>query len=69
MAQAIGGLIGTLFGLLAVASWLTHVVFCIKTASWGFLIAMCFRPDAGEKLTVGTRTHDPRIKNVARETS
>lgn len=23
----------------AFASWLTHVVVCIKTASWGFLIA------------------------------
>ncbi|WP_176560612.1 hypothetical protein [Pseudomonas sp. ICMP 561] len=22
-----------------VASWLTHVVVCFKTASWGFLIA------------------------------
>ncbi len=22
-----------------VASWLTHVVVCLKTASWGFLIA------------------------------
>jgi hypothetical protein len=21
------------------ASWLTHVVVCLKTASWGFLIA------------------------------
>ena len=21
------------------ASWITHVVICIKTASWGFLIA------------------------------
>ena len=22
-----------------IASWLTHVVVCIKTSSWGFLIA------------------------------
>ena len=22
-----------------VASWITHIVFCLKTASWGFLIA------------------------------
>lgn len=22
-----------------VASWITHVVVCLKTASWGFLIA------------------------------
>jgi len=25
--------------LWATASWLTHVVVCIKAASWGFLIA------------------------------
>ena len=23
----------------AVAAWITHVVVCLKTASWGFLIA------------------------------
>ena len=22
-----------------VASWLTHVIVCLKTASWGFLVA------------------------------
>lgn len=22
-----------------IASWLTHIVVCLKTASWGFLIA------------------------------
>jgi hypothetical protein len=27
------------FILLMFASWLTHVIVCIKTASWGFLIA------------------------------
>ena len=26
-------------GLMAVAGWLTHVVVCIQTESWGFLIA------------------------------
>lgn len=34
---------GALFGLVLVvwvfASWLTHVVVCLKAASWGFLIA------------------------------
>lgn len=34
---------GVLFALALVvwivASWLTHVVVCLKTASWGFLIA------------------------------
>ena len=25
--------------LLTFAAWLTHVVVCLKTASWGFLIA------------------------------
>lgn len=27
-----------------VASWLTHIIVCLKTASWGFLIAgaICF---------------------------
>lgn len=25
--------------LISVAAWLTHVIVCIKTASWGFLIA------------------------------
>lgn len=25
--------------LWIIAAWLTHVIVCIKTASWGFLIA------------------------------
>lgn len=25
--------------LTFVASWLTHVIVCLKTASWGFLLA------------------------------
>jgi len=30
-----------IFGLIiwAIASWFTHVIVCIKSASWGFLIA------------------------------
>lgn len=35
--------VGALAGLALVAwiaaSWITHVVVCLKTASWGFLIA------------------------------
>lgn len=35
----IGTLVG--FGVLiwCIAAWLTHVVYCIKTASWIFLLA------------------------------
>ena len=28
-----------ILALWGLASWLTHVVVCIKAASWGFLIA------------------------------
>lgn len=28
-----------LIGLWAIASWLTHVIVCIKSASWLFLLA------------------------------
>ena len=27
------------FGLWFIAAWATHVIVCLKTASWGFLIA------------------------------
>lgn len=30
---------GLVFTLSVIAAWITHVVVCIKTASWGFLIA------------------------------
>lgn len=34
------GTIATLaFVLLSAAAWLTHVIVCVKAASWGFLIA------------------------------
>lgn len=26
------------FGIWLIASWITHVVVCIKVSSWGFLI-------------------------------
>lgn len=28
-----------LFAIACILAWFTHVVVCIKTASWGFLIA------------------------------
>ena len=33
------GLIALFFVIWLVAAWLTHIVVCLKTASWGFLIA------------------------------
>lgn len=30
---------GVSFVIALIAAWLTHVIVCIKTASWGFLIA------------------------------
>ena len=33
------GLVVVIFMVWAAASWITHVVVCIKTAAWGFLIA------------------------------
>jgi hypothetical protein len=30
---------GVAFVIWIVASWLTHIVVCLKTASWGFLVA------------------------------
>lgn len=35
----IGMLMALFFVVWLVASWLTHVIVCLKTASWGFLIA------------------------------
>lgn len=32
-------LLGFIFFLACFAAWLTHVVVCLKAASWGFLIA------------------------------
>ena len=32
-------LIGFGVFLWAVAAWITHIVVCLQTASWGFLIA------------------------------
>lgn len=32
-------LIGLAFMVAVFAAWLTHVIVCLKTAAWGFLIA------------------------------
>jgi hypothetical protein len=37
--EGVGILCGIVVGAVVVASWLTHVVVCLKTGSWGFLIA------------------------------
>lgn len=34
-----GALIGLGIVAWVIASWITHVIVCIKAASWGFLIA------------------------------
>ena len=34
-----GHLLAVLAFLASAAAWLTHVIVCIKAASWGFLIA------------------------------
>lgn len=33
------GLLGCSLVVWLLASWITHLVVCFKTASWGFLIA------------------------------
>ena len=32
-------MLAIMFGILAIGAWLTHVIVCLKAASWGFLIA------------------------------
>jgi len=39
VSEFIGAAIGVLVLVGTFAAWLTHVIVCIKTASWGFLIA------------------------------
>jgi len=38
-AGVIGAGIGLGMALWLIAAWFTHVIVCLKTASWGFLIA------------------------------
>lgn len=35
----VGVCVSMLLILVLLSAWITHVVVCIKTASWGFLIA------------------------------
>ena len=35
----LGGFIALLLFAASVGAWLTHIVVCLKTAAWGFLIA------------------------------
>jgi len=39
MDDNVGIVAGLLLGAWALASWLTHVVVCLKAGAWGFLIA------------------------------
>lgn len=34
-----GDLLAIALPLWCIAAWLTHIIVCIKTVSWGFLIA------------------------------
>jgi hypothetical protein len=34
-----GPFIGIGLALAVIAAWLTHVIVCLKAASWGFLVA------------------------------
>ena len=35
----VSGLVAIAFMITLIAAWITHIVVCLKTASWGFLIA------------------------------
>lgn len=37
--DAIGPLLGVLLVAGLIGAWITHIVVCLKTAAWGFLIA------------------------------
>lgn len=39
MSEKFGGLLGIVAFIWLVAAWVTHIVVCLKTAAWGFLIA------------------------------
>lgn len=39
MSDGFIGISAVIFTLAAIAAWATHVIVCIKTASWLFLIA------------------------------
>jgi len=35
----LGVVVGVAFTVFVIAAWLTHIIVCLKTAAWGFLIA------------------------------
>ena len=35
----LGWMLGWMLCLVTFCAWLTHVVFCLSSAAWGFLIA------------------------------
>jgi hypothetical protein len=35
----VAGFLGIAMIVWVIAAWITHIVVCLKTASWGFLIA------------------------------
>ena len=39
MKEGAGAFFGIGMFIWVVAAWITHIVVCFKTASWGFLIA------------------------------
>ena len=39
MSKLIGVIVALLFMLLSAAAWVTHVITCIETQQWIFLIA------------------------------
>jgi hypothetical protein len=39
MSDSVGGCLSAIIGLACFAAWLTHVIVCIDTERWGFLIA------------------------------
>ena len=39
MSKLIVGIVALMCGIVSVAAWLTHVISCIETQQWLFLIA------------------------------
>ena len=37
--ESLGVMAGFVLAIMTAAAWLTHVIVCLKTAAWGFLIA------------------------------
>jgi len=39
MSKLIVGIMAIIFGIVSVSAWITHVITCIETQQWLFLIA------------------------------